>query len=360
MNTLHKILIFIISIVFTYQISAQTANITVDGNISDWDLTNDFIADMHRAGKPDKPVETKLYMRWVCPEKVVYVLVLQADPSIPILTLDPSNETFVKVDGTKKVDGGSGNDGTPPDFAWYGTPFLGNSNYAQGWEASFTLDEGTYTFKVHNNVFNDGESQTSSVELLNFELDCDNPLPVELTSFSLNMINNGIELEWETATELNNYGFEIEKKVDREPWEKIGFVNGYGNSNSSKYYSFIDKNVTSGKFYYRLKQIDLDGSFEYSDVIESEYTPDQFKLNDNYPNPFNPSTVISFSIPDDKFVKLSVFDVLGNEIELLENNIKKAGIYKYTFDANNLASGVYYYKLSVGNKTEIKKMMLIK
>jgi Subtilase family/Secretion system C-terminal sorting domain len=196
----------------------------------------------------------------------------------------------------------------------------------------------------------------------------DHALPVELTSFSVLIKEDNTVLEWETATEVNNYGFEIERKPVKDissnqinNWGKIGFVSGYGNSNSPKLYSFKDKELYGGnKFAYRLKQIDIDGKFEYSDVIEVNIQPENIVLNSNYPNPFNPTTKISFSLPQSAEISLKVYNVLGREVKNLVNEVKEAGVYSAEFDASNLSSGVYYYTLSSGDFTQTKKMILVK
>ncbi|MBK7105505.1 MAG: T9SS type A sorting domain-containing protein [Ignavibacteriae bacterium] len=206
------------------------------------------------------------------------------------------------------------------------------------------------------------------VVVLNFVDPCpSSPLPVELTSFTLNLSENKIELNWETATEVNNYGFEIERLktnliIKNSEWEKIGFVEGHGNSNSPKYYSFKDNLLeTSGKYSYRLKQIDIDGTFEYSDVVETNIgAPQNFELRQNYPNPFNPVTSITYSIPTDGHVELGIYDILGRDVAIIENGIKPAGVYTFSFDASNLTSGIYFYKIKTNNYISIKKMLLMK
>jgi uncharacterized protein YkwD len=192
-------------------------------------------------------------------------------------------------------------------------------------------------------------------------------LPVELTTFTANLTDNKAELNWETATEVNNYGFEIERqnaelKSQNSVWEKIGFVEGHGNSNSPKYYSFIDNSVDiSGKYLYRLKQIDIDGKFEYSPETEVNFgTPKKYELNQNYPNPFNPITTINYSLPTDGFLTLNIYDVLGREIAVLENGYQKAGNYTSSFDGSKLTSGIYLYTIKAGNFTSTKKMLLMK
>jgi len=192
------------------------------------------------------------------------------------------------------------------------------------------------------------------------------PLPVELSSFSVLMVNNGVKLNWRTETEVNNYGFEVERKVSSKQlavgdWARIGFVEGNGNSNSPKKYSFIDDNVTSGKYAYRLKQIDNDGTFEYSKIIKIDVdAPLEFELSQNYPNPFNPSTTIRYSLSVTSNVKLSVFNILGEEVQILVNETKEAGIHTINFNASQSNSGIYFYKLETRNFLRVKKMSLIR
>ena len=191
-----------------------------------------------------------------------------------------------------------------------------------------------------------------------------NPLPTELTSFSLTTLGSSIKLNWNTATEINNFGFEILRQAqDDKNWEKIGFVNGNGNSNSPKEYSFVDDKLSTGKYSYRLKQIDNDGQFEYSKIIEVDMNGvKKFELSQNYPNPFNPSTVIGYELPVNGFVSLKVFDVLGNEIATLVNEEKPAGSYNVQFTINSvqLGSGVYFYRLQSGDYVESRKMVILK
>ncbi|MFZ1290774.1 MAG: T9SS type A sorting domain-containing protein [Melioribacteraceae bacterium] len=193
------------------------------------------------------------------------------------------------------------------------------------------------------------------------------PLPVELTTFEVGLNKNSAELVWETATEVNNYGFEVERKKlevnsKNTEWEKIGFVEGHGNSNAPKYYKFEDKTLSSaGKYLYRLKQIDIDGTFEYSEEVELNFgSPEEFSLNQNYPNPFNPTTKIQFTIPTDSKVRLSIFNVLGEQVAELMNNTLSAGIHSVEFNASKLNSGIYFYKIEAGNFVQIRKMMFTK
>ena len=191
-------------------------------------------------------------------------------------------------------------------------------------------------------------------------------LPVELTSFSATTIGSTVKLSWQTATEINNFGFDVERKSNvkgqtSDEWTKLGFVNGNGNSNSTKDYSFVDDKVTAGSYSYRLKQIDNDGQFEYSKVVEIGLTaPDKFELSQNYPNPFNPSTTINYNLPEATNVKLIIFNILGQEIKTLVNEFKEAGVHTVNFDASELNSGMYIYKMTAGSFVKTLKMILMK
>ena len=194
-------------------------------------------------------------------------------------------------------------------------------------------------------------------------------VPVELASFSASVAANVVTLNWSTATELNNHGFEIERSSDRAilpdgkaGWRTIGFREGNGTTSEPQQYSYSDKlsDIASAKLYYRLKQIDFNGSIEYSEIVEVEITPAVFLLSQNYPNPFNPITKIKFVIAKSSLVTLKVYDVLGKETATLVNEEKPAGTYEVKFDGSFLPSGVYFYKLQTGNFVQIKKMLLLK
>jgi hypothetical protein len=189
----------------------------------------------------------------------------------------------------------------------------------------------------------------------------DNPLPVELSSFSAIIVKEGIKLNWGTETEVNNYGFEIHRSTQNDSWINIGFVQGNGNSNSPKEYSFLDEQVPAGKYSYRLKQIDTDGNFKYSKVIDVNVgTLTRFELNQNYPNPFNPSTTISFTLPESGNVNLTVYNIIGEQVVQLFDGYKEAGIHTINFNASELNSSIYIYKLEQNGRTESRKMMLVK
>ncbi|MGD8307367.1 MAG: metallophosphoesterase [Ignavibacteria bacterium] len=198
-----------------------------------------------------------------------------------------------------------------------------------------------------------------------FELDFDFPelsLPVELASFTGTLNDDNIQLQWRTETETNNYGFYIERAINDSKWETISFIKGYGNSNSPKDYNYIDYDITrTGNYTYRLKQIDIDGTYEYSNRIHViKRIPDNFSLSQNYPNPFNPSTRIDFSIPERNLVILRIYNTLGEIVSELVNEIKEPGSYSITFNAQNLASGIYIYQLVAGEYVSASRMLLVK
>lgn len=190
----------------------------------------------------------------------------------------------------------------------------------------------------------------------------DNPtyVPVELTSFTAEARTNDVLLSWSTATEINNRGFEIEKAVDGD-FYVIGFLPGMGTTSEPQSYTFIDKNVASGQYSYRLKQIDFNGSFEYSNIIFVNVDlVGSFSLSQNYPNPFNPITTIKYSIITTEFVTLKVYNLFGEEVTTLVNEQKQAGNYSVKLDGSGLASGIYIYKITAGNFAGTKKLTLIK
>jgi len=186
-------------------------------------------------------------------------------------------------------------------------------------------------------------------------------VPVELAALSATVAGNDVNLLWTTASELNNNGFEIERKSGEGSWSKVAFVKGNGTTTKISEYAFTDKGVKTGKYQYRLKQIDFDGSFSYSYAIEVEVgTPMTFELSQNFPNPFNPTTTISYRIPETSGVTLKIFDVTGTEVMTLVNQKQEAGSYTINFDATNFASGMYIYKIEAGKYSSVKKMMLMK
>jgi hypothetical protein len=201
----------------------------------------------------------------------------------------------------------------------------------------------------------------NGISIDDFQLTGPDPLPVELSSFSAVVLDNGVKLNWRTGTEVSNYGFEILRQAQDDKWNVLGFVEGHGNSNSPKEYSFIDENVSGGQLSYRLKQIDTDGQFEYSKIIEVDLgSPQKFELSQNYPNPFNPTTTIRFSLLQSGYVKLAVYNLIGEKVAELVNGFKEAGIHTINFNAENLNSGLYIYKIESNGFVQSRKMTLIK
>lgn len=188
-------------------------------------------------------------------------------------------------------------------------------------------------------------------------------LPVELTSFTAKSSTNQVNLTWTTATEINNSGFEIQKSTDGSEFVSVGFIKGNGTTTEPKAYSFVDNhlNNVTGKLYYRLKQIDYNGAFNYSDIVEVVIDlPLEYSLNQNYPNPFNPSTKIKYSVPEQNLVSIVVYGVTGEEIATLVNEVKEAGNYEIEFNALQLSSGVYFYRMTSGDFTSVKKLSVLK
>ena len=186
-------------------------------------------------------------------------------------------------------------------------------------------------------------------------------VPVELSSFTASSSDKSVILTWTTETETNNHLFEIEKKKQDLEWQISGFVNGHGTTTKPSNYSYTDNDIESGIYSYRLKQVDFDGSFGYSDSIEVTLNiPDAFSLGQNYPNPFNPTTKIDFTIPETGKVSLKVYDMLGQEVRTLINKRMKSGEHQIKFNAIDLPSGVYIYTLRTDNYTDSKKMIVLK
>ena len=203
-----------------------------------------------------------------------------------------------------------------------------------------------------------------SLTTLNVEMISEDPVPVELVSFSAEVNGSKIHLSWETASEINNRGFEVEKTIlgnsAIKDWKKIIFVDGKGTTTEKSFYSYSDEEIIPGKYIYRLKQIDFNGAFKYSNEVEVNVNVISFNLEQNYPNPFNPSTTIEFNIPQKSLVKVKVYDVLGNLVSILKEEELEAGSYNLNFDGRNLSSGIYYYSLETVDFRSVKKMILLK
>lgn len=216
------------------------------------------------------------------------------------------------------------------------------------------LLNGQWYVNIHSSQFPGGEIRS--------QLNPDIVLPVELASFVSVISGNDVTLNWSTSSEINNSGFEIERSSSSEVWEKIGFVNGAGNSNESQSYSYTDKGLNAGVYNYRLKQIDFNGNFEYYNLSNEVVigVPNAFELSQNYPNPFNPETKIDYSVPVNENVKLNLYDMSGKLVRTLVNEFRSAGYYSYRLNASDLSSGIYIYKLESGSVSISRKLMLVK
>ncbi|MEX1139413.1 MAG: T9SS type A sorting domain-containing protein [Bacteroidota bacterium] len=193
----------------------------------------------------------------------------------------------------------------------------------------------------------------------------DAPLPVQLTNFAATSSRFGVDLQWSTATEINNYGFDIERRSvgSEDSWSTVGFVQGAGTSTSARDYSYTDSNVEPGRYAYRIKQIDMSGAFTYYSAAEVEVGlgPKELALEPNYPNPFNPSTNITFTVPVDGRAALKVYNMLGQEVAILFDEEAVAGrVYQKTFDASSLPTGVYVSRLEFGGQSVMRKMLFVK
>ncbi|MGE5436747.1 MAG: T9SS type A sorting domain-containing protein, partial [Syntrophothermus sp.] len=217
------------------------------------------------------------------------------------------------------------------------------------------VDQDTLNEVVYGNG---GENGRTPLTIL----DVTGQLPVELAAFSAVRENNNVKLSWSTATETNNLGFEVQRKTANNEFVSAGFIKGNGTTTTKQYYSFVDKELSAENYTYRLKQIDHNGNYSYSDEINVDMiAPNQFTLNQNYPNPFNPTTTISFSIPVKSNIILKVYNIAGEEVaNLINNEIMEAGLHNIRFDASKLVSGVYIYKLTADAQTLVNKMMLMK
>ena len=268
----------------------------------------------------------------------------------------------------------------------------GNSNrglelkipFAQlGASSSHTLE--VFTFVVSNTAYFSDVTVPGNVSggNLGFNPDFGNinggpyhssaqPLPVVLTSFNVFQNNSKVVLTWSTSTEVNNYGFEIErqklsptgKAIEETNWKTIGFIQGNGNSNVPRIYTYTDRDITNGKYAYRLKQIDYDGKYEYSKTVEIDV---KLRAEDielvAYPNPFNPETKIKYSIPDgieNAKVEVKLYDVVGQEIKTLYAGEQESGVYEIDLRGEQLTTGVYLVKLNVNEKSKLVKLILIK
>lgn len=229
------------------------------------------------------------------------------------------------------------NDAVGTSTTGYGTQF------SACWGSSYTANSGS-------------QANFSIVRLTT-----DDPVPVEFSTFTASVSNNNVVLQWETASETNNYGFEVQRKSLNSEFEVLGFISGSGTTTESRTYFFTDSKLISGEYYYRLKQLDFDGSFNYSDEVAVEIeAPAVYALEQNYPNPFNPTTNINFSLAEASVVKMAVYNLLGQKVSVILDEYRDAGSHSITFDASVLPSGTYFYTIETPQFRQTKKMILTK
>ncbi len=264
---------------------------------------------------------------------------------------------------------------------WYSTTFTLNVGYTTNGGTSFTT---LWTISPTGNVgpevvvvpnFNSPGNFQFAIGFSgdSFEIDywyiddfCAGIVPVELSSFTASALNGSVNLNWTTATETNNRGFEVQRSVVGSEFATIAFVEGHGTTTQVQNYSYNDNSLSNGTYTYRLKQVDLNGAFEYSSAVEVDVNaPSVFALAQNYPNPFNPSTTINFSLAVDSRVTLKIFDILGQEVANLINGDIAAGSHTINFNASGLNSGIYFYQIDAAgldgsNFSSVKKMTLTK
>ncbi|MCH9030344.1 MAG: T9SS type A sorting domain-containing protein [Bacteroidetes bacterium] len=267
--------------------------------------------------------------------------------------LDGKDEFYLEC----SVDGGAG---WTEVASWIG---VGNRNTHEVWDIS-GMAATQSDVRIRLRSVQPGWDWWWAID--NFAIYFDMFIPVELTSFAAIVNENDAVLSWSTATETNNMGFEVQRSSNGSDYSRIAFVEGHGTVSEAQNYSFTDQNLEVGTYTYRLKQIDFDGTSEFSNAVEVEIlAPDVYALEQNYPNPFNPSTKIKFSLAADSKVTLTVFDILGQEVANLISGNLPAGSHEIIFNASNINSGVYFYRIDAtgvdgSNFSSIKKMILMK
>ncbi|CAN5523947.1 hypothetical protein BH10BAC5_BH10BAC5_23400 [soil metagenome] len=302
------------------------------GSIRDWTAS---VADAISSGTIGNNPTAIVNREWnITPSNLVGIIANMT------LQWNTSNEGAGFVEGNPlniaHYDAGTG--------GWYPYPSSDIATGTAGASSHITTENGLTSFSPFA-VANDG------------------PLPVELSSFNSILNGRNLTLRWTTNIEVNNSGFEIQRKeAETNSWVKLSFITGIGNSNVSHNYSFIDNNLSSGKYIYRLKQIDFNGDTKYYDLANEVIlaAPGKFSLSQNYPNPFNPTTKINFDVPADSKIRLEVFDITGRSVAVLFDGFKNAGYYTLDFNASSFSSGTIFYKLDAGEVHILKRMMLIK
>ena len=260
---------------------------------------------------------------------------------------------------------------TTDDFSFYSTT---RGWMCGGWGNIFRTTDGGYNWRHQYNSSSVGFHNVDVIDSNKVFLAANNglilyttvgggdptPVPVELISFTAAVQKNNVTLNWSTASETNNRGFEIQRKSENDNWITIGFREGKGTAADRQEYSFTDRNVLQGSYLYRLKQMDFNGSSTATNAVDVEVGPPEYSLSQNYPNPFNPTTTIDYQVAEPGFVTLKIYNILGEEAAVLVNELKKAGTYTIIFNGSSLAGGVYIYRLTGGSFSASRKFVLIK
>lgn len=343
---------------------------TIDGKIfpefppkSEWDLDETYFADLYRAGITSKPVTAKLYVMYNYVTNVMSVLVLNEPGYETNPGLDPK-EFWVKYHtGAKLIDGNS------PDFE-----FVNNGDY-NGWEAKFYYGYcGCDYIEIHHYQ---KDEETSANYEVPFYIDC--ALPVELSSFTVENLNGNVVLNWTTESEIENQGFLIERRELGDDWQEIASyltnadLQGQGTVTYSTSYEFVDRLVQADRTYeYRLADVDYNSVVEYHSVrtvtikeIDLSVTPDKFAVKPAYPNPFNPSTNIEYTIPKDGRVNITIYDLTGHRVSSLVNKEQAAGWHKVRWSGNDdngtqMPAGIYLVTVNTGNSIKTMKLVFVK
>jgi hypothetical protein len=342
-----------------------TGNVGPDNGVTGFEVPDDFRLGFFYTGNSNN-------IDFLYVDNVIVTSVL-SPPISPKLLTAIANDSIKKVDLNWDAGIGAGGgvtnyiiqrkNGDPSSQDSFVTIAIIDPNTLGYDDYDVELNQ-TYTYRVRTYSIPGASSYGNEATAYVPEI-----VPVELVSFNASIIEAGVNLNWTTATETNNRGFDVERKqiislhssVSSQQWEIIGFVEGKGTTTQTQSYSFIDEEVTSGRYQYRLKQIDFDGSYEYSNIVEAELNIiKEFVLEQNYPNPFNPTTKISWQSPVGSHQTLKVFDVLGNEVATLVDEFREAGRYEIEYDASELSSGIYFYRFISGDFIATKKMLMIK
>jgi len=339
---------------------------TVDGDNSEWNHTTTLPSgEMYQAWKPENEVLSKFWLRYNCDTETMYILVMAEN------TIDVQNGTFVyvKLDGDKVVS--SSPEGAQ-EFSWVG--LSSDEKFADGWEASFPLTEGTFTLEIHNNAYDDeGKRQSAGLEEVQLCVDCA-VIGIELNSFEAYACEQGVMLEWNVAAEINHAGYNIYRAERDGEYAKINAeLISAPLGRGSRQYEYLD-NVQPGIYFYRLEDVSLDGESAFygpiqaaslTQVTNASDVPTTYSLSANYPNPFNPATTISYTLPEQSEIQLTIYDVHGKQIKNLASGLQFAGTYAVTWDGTNdagdmVASGTYLYRLVAGDVVKTARMTLLK